>query len=77
METFADWLYTICKEQVFYNFHPFLFFAFIVSLPRMEIIPQVTEAFVSGVAIGALVFAALVFVVMLAPIIIQSVDIPS
>lgn len=43
----------------------------------MEIIPQVTEAFVSGVAIGALVFAALVFVVMLAPIIIQSVDIPS
>lgn len=41
----------------------------------MEIIPQVTEAFVSGVAIGALVFAAMVFTVMLAQIIAQAVEI--
>lgn len=41
----------------------------------MEIIPQVAEAFVSGVAIGSLVFAAMVFTVMFTQIIMQAVEI--
>lgn len=57
------------------NFRAFFFGVVSDSLSRMEIIPQVTEAFVSGVAIGALVFAAMVFTVMLAQIIAQAVEI--
>lgn len=41
----------------------------------MEIIPLVAEAFVSGVAIVALVFSAMVFTVMFAQIIAQAVEI--
>lgn len=42
----------------------------------MEITSQVAEAFVSGVAIGSLVFAAMIFTVMLAQIIAQAVEFP-
>ncbi len=67
--------YTTPAEQAFYNFPAFFFWRNFDSLLRMEIIPQVAEAFVSGVAIVALVFSAMVFTVMFAQIIAQAVEI--
>lgn len=68
--------YTTRTERAFYNFPGFFFWGNVVSLLRMEITSQVAEAFVSGVAIGSLVFAAMIFTVMLAQIIAQAVEFP-
>lgn len=67
--------YTTVKEQMFLFFRPYFSRWVVIRLLRMEIIPQVAEAFVSGVSIGALVFAAMAFTVMLSQIIAQAVDV--